>query len=104
MAFVEAAGRGPVLPLYILEPELWEQPDLSQRQYLFLTESLNELDSALQSLGQGLIIKVGDSVDILRAIHQRHTIQGLWSPQETWNGWTYDRDKRVRQWTKEKPS
>jgi len=101
VALVEAAARGPVLPLYILEPELWKQPDLSQRQYLFLTESLSELDSALQSPGQGLIIKVGDTVDILRAIHQRHTIQGLWSHQETWNGWTYNRDKRVRQWTKE---
>jgi deoxyribodipyrimidine photo-lyase len=101
LPLVEAAGRGPVLPLYILEPELWEQPDLGQRQYLFLTESLSALDSALQSLGQGLIIKVGDSVDILRALHKRHTIQGLWSHQETWNGWTYNRDKRVKQWTKE---
>ena len=30
-----AALRGPVLPLYVVEPELWQQPDASQRQWFF---------------------------------------------------------------------
>ena len=34
-ALSQALKSGPVLPLYILEPDLWLQPDLSQRQYLF---------------------------------------------------------------------
>ena len=28
---VEALKRGPVLPLYVVEPELWQQPDTSER-------------------------------------------------------------------------
>ena len=30
-----AAKKGPVLPIYIFEPDLWLQPDMSLRQYLF---------------------------------------------------------------------
>jgi deoxyribodipyrimidine photo-lyase len=31
----EAAKLGPVLPLYIVEPDLWAQPDSSARQWAF---------------------------------------------------------------------
>ena len=99
-ALSQAAKQGPILPLFIIEPELWNQPDLSQRHYLFMRACLNELDDALKKLGQGLIIKVGDAVNVLQQLHQRHTITALWSHQETWNDWTYQRDKKVTQWTK----
>lgn len=100
-ALMAAAKHGPVLPLYILEPELWQQPDLSHRQYLFLCACLSELDKSLQALGQGLVIKVGNAVQVLQDIHSRHTISAIWSHQETWNGWTYSRDKRVKAWTQD---
>lgn len=100
LALAEAAQNGPVLPLYILEPELWQQPDLSQRHYLFLQDSLKELDDSLQKRGQKLIIKVGDAVGILSKIAQDYSITNLWSHQETGNSWTYERDKRVKAWTK----
>ncbi|MFK7866319.1 MAG: FAD-binding domain-containing protein [Alphaproteobacteria bacterium] len=93
-----AAARGAILPLYILEPELWREPDMSARHYAFLTDSLAELDQSLQMLGQRLILKIGNAVDILAALHQRHAIEALWSHQETWNGWTYRRDKAVNSW------
>lgn len=99
LALFEASQDDVVLPLYILEPELWKQPDVSQRQYQFLIECLRELDASLQLLGQGLVIKVGNAVDILQLMHQRYNIQALWSHQETWNGWTYERDKQVRKWS-----
>ncbi|MHA7841467.1 MAG: FAD-binding domain-containing protein [Gammaproteobacteria bacterium] len=98
-ALTKAAQQGPILPLFILEPELWQQPDLSHRQYAFLQDSLRELDISLQALGQGLIIKIGDAVQVLQEIHAYHRIQALWSHQETWNNWTYQRDKKVKQWT-----
>ena len=46
-AFSEAARHGSIVPLYILEPELWQQPDLSHRHYCFLNESLAELNAQL---------------------------------------------------------
>lgn len=100
-ALTEAAKNGPVMPLYILEPDLWQQSDLSHRQYQFLCECLNELNKALTNLGQRLIIKVGEAVDVLQKIHENTPIQALWSHQETWNGWTFERDKRVKAWAKE---
>ena len=86
------------MPLYILEPTLWHQADMSQRQYQFLKDCLTELDLELQKIGQHLIIKVGDAVSILQEINESFPVSGLWSHQETWNSWTYARDKRVESW------
>ena len=82
---VMAAECGPVLPLYIVEPEFWAQPDASARQWAFAAESLAELTGALSSLGQPLCIMVGDAVSILHQIHQRYKISSLWSHEETGN-------------------
>lgn len=94
----EALKQGPILPIYIFEPALWQQPDMSQRHYLFLKECLAELEQSLRSIGQKLIIKIGNAVDVLNALHRRYGFKKLWSHQETWNGWTYDRDKAVKSW------
>lgn len=94
------AKNGPVLPLYILEPELWHQPDMSYRHYVFLQDCLCQLDQAIAKLGQKLIIKVGGAVNVLEDLYKRHPIESIWSHQETWNGWTYERDKAVKHWCK----
>ena len=41
-ALAQAAKHGPILPLYILEPELWQQPDMSHRHYMFLQDCLSK--------------------------------------------------------------
>lgn len=97
-ALAQAAIRGPVLPLYIVEPELWQQPDASARQWAFMAESLAELRRDLGELGAPLVIRTGDAVDVLGALHRDQGISALWSHQETGNGWTFDRDKRVAAW------
>lgn len=102
VALSTAASQGKVLPLYIVEPKLWAQPDLSHRHYVFLKQCLVELHQELQSLGQGLIIKVGEAVDVLEKLAQEFSVNALWSHQETWNGWTYDRDKAVKAWAQKR--
>ena len=94
----KASKRGSILPLYIFEPTLWQQPDMSYRHYLFLKQSLDDLSQTLNNLGHKLVIKVGDAVDILNDIKECHPIEALWSHQETWNGWTFERDKAVKRW------
>ena len=49
----------PVLPLYIVEPEYWSQPDASHRHYQFMSECLAELRADLAAIGQPLILRVG---------------------------------------------
>lgn len=98
---VSALKTGPVLPLYIVEPELWAQPDASARQWAFAAESLYELQQALALLGQPLCVMAGDAVQIFDHLHERHGISGLWSHEETGNGWTYARDLAVAAWAKQ---
>ena len=95
----EASYQGKLIPLYILEPELWKCPDLSFRHYQFLKESLEELDKELRNIGQRLIIKVGDAIDVLEDLHIKYKITKLWSHQETWNHWTYQRDIKIKKWS-----
>lgn len=95
-----ASKKGVVLPLYIVEPKLWCQPDSSKRQYNFLQECVTELDAQLQALGQGLVIRVGEAQAVLDKIHAQHPITNIWSHEETGNDWTYQRDRAVARWAK----
>ena len=76
---------------------------MSLRQYLFLKESLYDLQKDFELLDQPLIIAVGDALNILQRLHKSFKISGLWSHQETWNDWTYQRDLRVKAWVKTMP-
>ena len=100
-ALQKAMSRGPVLLLYILEPKLWQQPGMSHRQYMFLGECLRDLADACRSRGGNLVIQVGGACEILQNIHRDYgPITELWSHQETWNNWTYQRDREVAAWAK----
>ena len=92
---LSASQRGPVLPLYVVEPELWQQPDASERQWLFCRESLLEVRQELANLGQPLVVRTGDVVQVLERARRQFGIAWLWSHEETGNGWTYQRDHRV---------
>ncbi|MCA3261752.1 MAG: deoxyribodipyrimidine photo-lyase [Telmatospirillum sp.] len=93
-----AAEAGPVLPLYIVEPALWQQQDASARQWEFAAECLSELQEDLAAVGQPLWVMVGDAVAILQNLHKRFGIAALFSHAETGNGWTYARDRAVAAW------
>ena len=98
---VRACEAGPVLPLYIAEPDLWAQPDASARQWAFARECLRELQHALAARGQALTIMVGDAVRIFDELHRLHGVSAIWSHMETGNGWTYARDRAVGAWARE---
>ena len=95
---LEAARRGAVLPLYVVEPELWQEPDASARQWLFVRECLLELREALAALGQPLVVRCGSVLEVLEQAQRCFGIAGLWSHEETGNGFTFARDRRVAQW------
>ena len=97
-ALTEAAQRGPVLPLFVIEPELWAQPDMSGRQWDFVRESLGALREALGNLGQPLIVRTGRVTDVLDAFLKYAPGAALWSHEETGNAWTYRRDLQVADW------
>jgi deoxyribodipyrimidine photo-lyase len=97
---LQASRQGPVLPLVVVELELWRQADASGRQWAFCAESLEELRRALGDLGQPLVVRVGAVEQVLERARRSFGVAGLWSHEETGNGWTYDRDLRVAAWAR----
>ncbi len=95
-ALVEAAARGPVLPLYIVEPEYWAQPDTSRRQWMAIRPAIEDLSTRLEALGAPLVVRVGAPEDVLRSLHARYGYQAIHAHEETGNDFTFRRDRAVR--------
>ena len=99
-ALAQASRLGAVRCIYVIEPELWLQPDAALQHFEFVRESLEALDEALRAQGGGLEIHVGELPDVLSRMWQDSPFARLHSHQETGNGWTYARDLRVAAWCK----
>jgi deoxyribodipyrimidine photo-lyase len=97
----EAAQQGPVVPLYIVEPSYWALGDTSRRQYLALSAAVEELAERLCELGVPLVIRIGETVDILRSLHASQRLTRILSHEETGNSFTYARDRAVRRFARE---
>tara|TARA_Y100001935_G_scaffold254748_1_gene264834 strand:+ start:572 stop:2035 length:1464 start_codon:yes stop_codon:yes gene_type:complete len=99
-ALAMAINHGPIIPLVIIEPELWEQPDLSYRHFKFYRDCLKSLQTQLADHGYDLHIEIGDARSVLSNYHEKLRFTQLFSTQETWNGWTYERDKTIHDFCK----
>jgi deoxyribodipyrimidine photo-lyase len=97
-----AAERGPVIPLYVIEPELWARPDAAWRHWAFIRSCLQTLDRDLTRLGQPLILRRGDVTAVLDELHRATGFSTVWSHEETGNGWTFARDQRVAAWVRDR--
>lgn len=98
---VHAAGLGPVLCLYVLEPSLWIQPDYALQHYRFLHESLRDLARQLRACGATLHLAVGEATEVLARLHALQPFARLVSHEETGNGHTYARDLAVARWCRQ---
>ena len=94
-----AAERGrPVIPLYVVEPQYWQQPDTSDRHWGFIHESLTDLDRQLRQLGSRLVVMHGAVLDVLETLHAHYGIGRIYCHQETGGQWTFARDRAVINW------
>ena len=97
-ALVSAVKEGPIIPLYVFEPEYWTNDYTSGRQWSFLKDSLLSLDLQLSQMGQPLWTAIGPIEEVLERLYQRFQFQRMVSHQETGPGWTYQRDLKVKRW------
>ncbi len=95
-----AQQQGQVLPLYVIEPDLWKQQDSSQYHWHFIHDSLKNLDAELKLLGASLCVKIGDILSVLQQLKNDLGAFQLFSHEETGNDWTFNRDKKVYNWCK----
>lgn len=80
-ALAFAAARGPVLPLYVVDPDDWARPDRSGRHWAFCAESLTDLTEALAAQGLPLAIRVGDPVTVMERLVRAHRITEIVTQQ-----------------------
>ena len=99
-ALVKASQKGFVRCIYVIEPDLWLQPDAALQHFEFVRESLQILDAYFRSLGGCIEIHHGELPDVLSRIWQDAPFAGLYSHEETGNGFTYARDLKVSAWCK----
>ena len=99
-ALSAAAIRDRILPLVIVEPGYWQQPDVSARQWNFWHGCIQDLGDSIAAKGGQLCVRVGDAVETLTAIKAEHGPFVLRAHEETGNAWTFERDKAVRRWCK----
>jgi deoxyribodipyrimidine photo-lyase len=100
LAGAARTGR-PVLPLYVIEPGWWAEPDMARRHWDFIAESLTELRVDLATCGAPLVVRTGEILAVLGDLHTRYGIAGLWNHEETGGAWTFARDRRVAAWARE---
>jgi deoxyribodipyrimidine photo-lyase len=93
-----ASSKGTVIPLYIIEPEIIYSDQFGSLHWNFIRQSLVELNQKLTLLGQPLIIKKGEAVEVLQNLQKEISFDCIYSHEETGNAITFGRDKRVRGW------
>ncbi|GGL96808.1 hypothetical protein GCM10010841_01490 [Deinococcus aerophilus] len=96
----EAAARGPVLPLFIYEPEQLGHEEFAGQHLTYLNGCLRELDASLRGRGAPLVLRHGEAVAVLDRLSRELPLGGLWAHQETGNGVSFARDRRVRAWAR----
>jgi len=101
-ALIESLKDGDIIPIYIIEKELWIQETFSDRQWQFCKESILDLRNSLKKIGQPLIIRTGKVIEIFDELSKKFNIKGIYSHQETGDYFTYQRDKEVKKWASKK--
>ena len=87
---------GRALALYVRETGYWATDKASEDQWGFVAECLRDLASGLGKISCNLLIAEATSAEsVLEILFEQYEITELLCHQETGNGWTFDRDKRV---------
>ena len=96
-----AAARGPVVPLYVIEPSIFSGADFAAQHWGFIRESLAALARDLAALGSPLVVRVGEMPNVLTKMQREIGAFQLVSHQEIGNALTFARDRRVGAWCRE---
>ena len=91
----------PILLLYCFEPSVMNYDDSDVRQWRFVYQSLNDMQSKLDNLNAQLYIFHEEVISVFQKLTQKYNITTIFSHQETGNKITYDRDISVQQFCRE---
>jgi deoxyribodipyrimidine photo-lyase len=86
--------------MYVFEPNLWAMPEMDRSHFDFIAQSLRELSRRIGAIGGRVAIRVGELPDVFLQLTRCVDITAIYSHEETGNGFTFDRDKRVAKWAR----
>ncbi len=86
------------LLIYIFEPMLIADPHYSDRHWRFVTESINDMNSALRHVGASINALQQNAKAAFEEIAQRYDIKAVFSHEEIGLDNTYTRDKELANW------
>ena len=95
---IKAAEHGPVLCVYVVEPEIITSEEFDSSHQVFINECLQELHKRLVKMGNGLIVLHDDLPTAFEKLRQDVLFEKIWCHEETGNWVTYQRDLRVQAW------
>jgi deoxyribodipyrimidine photo-lyase len=87
-----------VIPLFVVEPGIWDGPASSDFHRQAKAEALMDLRRQLQDYDEDLLVMPGKAVDVLNRINNQCGIDLLVSHEEIGLNHSFARDKRVAQW------
>lgn len=99
----EAIRAGfPVLLIYCFEPSLVNAPQSDNRHWRFVWESLEDLNSRLKTFQASVSVFHSEVKEVLERLSSEFEIQSVYSHQETGIKVTFDRDKELALFFREK--
>ncbi len=93
-----AAKQGHVIPLYSVEPFLFERDYLTTRHLHFIYESLLDLKASLRSIGLDLYLYIGDALSCFELLKEKLHTFDIHAHMEHGTTLTYERDMRIHTW------
>lgn len=100
-SLIAAAQDGlPVIIIYCFEKSLWKEEDASYRHFLFIKQSLDDLQQSCNRYNFHLNIFVEEVLDVFAQLSLIYDIKNIFSNQETGNYASFRRDKNVKNWCK----
>ena len=88
-----AAAGGPVLALYVIEPELWSQPSASTRHWQVIQAALLDLEQAIAQHGGKLCVRIGAMEEVLVELQQAIGYFDLLAHEEIGEDWSLNEAK-----------
>jgi deoxyribodipyrimidine photo-lyase len=83
----------PVIPLFILDPKLLQEP--ATRRQTFLFQALQNLDEALKQVGNRLLIRQGIPLHVLQLIMQEIHVDAIFA-EEDYSPYAITRDNQIQ--------
>ena len=100
LPLTKAALSGPVMLVYIIDPEYWAASDRSARQFQVFRHSINTLQRKLHDKKGQLIIRVGKTLEVMKSLFSEFSFQAIHTHEVTETLSGTRTGEQVKEWSR----